>query len=106
MKKFFAVIGCGVIGFGIVSFFALLPEPLIAVVVGLSLVLAGCLMFTVSDLLARVSRLEKQLGMPSVPHPSNPDLPQKTCAACGKQYDFDFPKCPWCGCENNSEQMR
>jgi len=23
-------------------------------------------------------------------------LPQKTCPNCGKQHDFDYPKCPWC----------
>ena len=24
-------------------------------------------------------------------------LPQKTCPKCGKQHDFDFHKCPYCG---------
>jgi len=23
-------------------------------------------------------------------------LPQKTCPQCGKQHDFDYPKCPYC----------
>lgn len=26
-----------------------------------------------------------------------PALPQKTCPKCGKQHDFDCPKCPHCG---------
>ena len=26
-----------------------------------------------------------------------PALPQKTCQKCGKQHDFDYPKCPHCG---------
>lgn len=30
----------------------------------------------------------------------DPDLPQKTCPACGKKYDFDYPKCPHCGYED------
>jgi len=25
------------------------------------------------------------------------DLPQKRCNSCGRNYDFDFPKCPYCG---------
>ena len=23
-------------------------------------------------------------------------LPKKTCPGCGKHYDFDYPKCPFC----------
>ena len=23
-------------------------------------------------------------------------LPQKQCPKCGKQHDFDYPKCPFC----------
>ncbi len=23
-------------------------------------------------------------------------MPQKTCPVCGKQHDFDYPKCPYC----------
>ena len=26
-----------------------------------------------------------------------PALPQKNCTKCGKQHDFDCPKCPHCG---------
>lgn len=26
-------------------------------------------------------------------------LPQKTCPKCGKQHDFDYPRCPYCGHE-------
>lgn len=26
-------------------------------------------------------------------------LPQKTCPACKKTHDFDYPKCPFCGHE-------
>lgn len=24
------------------------------------------------------------------------ELPQKTCPQCGKEHDFDYPKCPFC----------
>lgn len=24
------------------------------------------------------------------------DLPQKKCPGCGKNHDFDYPKCPYC----------
>ena len=27
------------------------------------------------------------------------ELPQKTCPACKKSHDFDYPKCPRCGHE-------
>lgn len=29
-------------------------------------------------------------------------VPHKTCACCGKEIDFDFPRCPYCKhpCEN------
>lgn len=26
----------------------------------------------------------------------NVGLPQKQCPKCGKQHDFDYPKCPFC----------
>ncbi len=28
-------------------------------------------------------------------------LPQKQCPNCGKQHDFDYPKCPFCKYEYN-----
>ncbi len=24
------------------------------------------------------------------------DLPQKKCPQCGREHDFDYPKCPYC----------
>ena len=27
---------------------------------------------------------------------SHSDLPQKKCPKCGRNHDFDFPKCPHC----------
>ncbi|MCI9036430.1 MAG: hypothetical protein HFF80_01585 [Oscillospiraceae bacterium] len=26
-------------------------------------------------------------------------LPQTNCPACGRRYDFDYPRCPFCGYE-------
>ena len=26
-------------------------------------------------------------------------LPQTSCPACGRQHDFDYPRCPFCGYE-------
>ena len=23
-------------------------------------------------------------------------MPQKKCPTCGREHDFDYPKCPWC----------
>ncbi len=25
------------------------------------------------------------------------DLPQRVCPDCGREHDFDYPKCPFCG---------
>lgn len=30
---------------------------------------------------------------------SHPDLPQRRCPNCGGTHDFDYPKCPYCGCD-------
>ncbi len=29
-------------------------------------------------------------------------LPQKTCKNCGKDYDFDYASCPYCGHVDNN----
>ena len=29
--------------------------------------------------------------------PIDDDLPQRQCPRCGKQHDFDYPQCPFCG---------
>ena len=34
------------------------------------------------------------------------DLPQKTCPNCGKQHDFDYPKCPFCGYDYQAKQIK
>lgn len=31
------------------------------------------------------------------------ELPQKTCANCGKEYDFDYATCPYCGHSQTKE---
>lgn len=28
--------------------------------------------------------------------PNEKELPQRKCPNCGKQHDFDYPKCPFC----------
>lgn len=44
---------------------------------------------------------------PSSKVPANSeDLPQKTCPECGKQHDFDFPKCPHCGHDYQAKQVK
>lgn len=98
MKKVFIIVGIGSVVLGIVAFFALLPEPLAAICTFAGLILSGCLMIAVGDLLGRVDYLERRLDLyKSDPDGSDPDLPQKTCPACGRKYDFDYPKCPHCG---------
>ena len=33
-------------------------------------------------------------------------LPQRQCPACGKQHDFDYPKCPYCGNDYQAKQIK
>ena len=97
MRKVFQVVGIATIVLGALAFLLMLNEPLIAAAVGFSLILSGCLLCAVADLMERVDRLEEQLGMPASGVETDPELPQKTCPVCGKSYDFDFPQCPYCG---------
>ena len=100
MKKVFIVVGIGSIVLGIVAFLVLLLEPLLAVCTAAGLILSGCLMVAVGDLLGRVDYLERKLNLHETdPHTSNDDLPQRKCDSCGRAYDFDYPKCPHCGAD-------
>ena len=100
MRRIFFVAGIAVMVLGIIAFLVLLLQLVTALCVGLSLVLSGALMLTVSDLMGRVAYLEEQLQV-YAPAESNPDLPQRRCANCGKSYDFDYPACPHCGKREN-----
>lgn len=96
MRRVFFAAGIAVMVLGGLGFFALLLQPVTALCVGLSLVLSGALMLTVSDLMGRVTYLEEQLQI-YAPADHDSDLPQRRCANCGKSYDFDYPACPHCG---------
>lgn len=39
------------------------------------------------------------------PKPSD-GLPQRVCPECGKSHDFDYPKCPHCGHDYQSKQVK
>ena len=97
MKKLFIAVGACSIILGIISFFALLLEPLIAVCTAVGFILSGSLMVAVGDLLGRVDYLEQQLGLYAPDSAAESDLPQRKCPKCGRSYDFDYPKCPHCG---------
>ena len=76
--------------------FIILIASLLGVVWGLAL----C---TVGDLLDRVNYLEDQLNMHFV-EKSEDDLPQVKCKKCGKVYDMDYPKCPYCNTQTEFSQ--
>lgn len=59
-------------------------------------IVAGLALHTVGDLLDRVNYLEDKLNM-HLPIDSEDDLPQVKCNNCGKEYDMDYPSCPYCG---------
>ena len=61
MRRVFFVTGIAAMILGVLGFLALLLQPVTALCVGLSLVLSGALMLTVSDLMGRVAYLEEQL---------------------------------------------
>lgn len=98
MRKLFISVGAFTIVLGVVAFFTLLYNPIGALCAAVALILSGCLMIAVGDLLRRVNYLERRLNLSATdPDGSDPDLPQQKCPACGKFYDFDYPQCPHCG---------
>ncbi len=58
-------------------------------------IVLGLALYTVGDLLDRVNYLEDQLNM-HLTVESEDELPQIKCKKCGKEYDMDYPKCPYC----------
>ena len=40
----------------------------------------------------------------NAPLPSE-SLPQKECPDCGKQHDFDYPRCPYCGYDYQAKSV-
>lgn len=103
MKKIFSVAGVAAIVLGVIAFLVLLVQPIAAFCTGISLVLSGALMLSVSDLLGRVAYLEEQLQI-FAPGQTDSQLPQRRCAVCDRDYDFDYPKCPHCGHAPNDEK--
>jgi len=100
MKKVFIAVGIGSIILGVIALLVLILEPLLAICVAAGLILSGCLMVAVGDLLGRVDYLERRLGLYAPdPNGTDSDLPQRKCRTCGRTYDFDYPKCPHCGAE-------
>jgi len=33
-------------------------------------------------------------------------IPQKTCPKCGRNHDFDYPKCPFCGHDYQAKRIQ
>ena len=71
-------------------------EAIFIMISGFCGIVAGLALHTVGDLLDRVNYLEDQLGL-CLPLKNEEKLPQVKCQKCGKEYDMDYPKCPYCG---------
>ncbi len=72
----------------------------------LSLVLSailGLALVAVGDLMDRVDRLEENLNIYRQPEIEEDQIQQVTCSNCGKKYDMDYPKCPYCGHSGSSK---
>ena len=101
MSKFFRALAIIIIVISIFVLFTMINfvnvEEIIALAFGaFSGVVSGLLLYTVGDLLDRVNYLEDKLNM-HLPVQSDEKLPQIKCSKCGKEYDMDYPKCPYCG---------
>ena len=101
MSKFFRALAIIIIVISIFVFFTMVNfvnvEEIIALAFGaFSGVVSGLLLYTVGDLLDRVNYLENKLST-HLTIQSEDKLPQVKCAECGKEYDMDYPKCPYCG---------
>ena len=101
MSKFFRVLAIIIIAISIFVLFTMVNfvnvEEIIALAFGsFGGVVSGLLLYTVGDLLDRVNYLENKLGA-HLTVQSEDKLPQVKCAKCEKEYDMDYPKCPYCG---------
>ena len=70
-------------------------EAIFVAVSGFCGVIAGLALYSVGDLLDRVNYLEDKLNM-HLPVKNEDNLPQVKCKKCGKEYDMDYPRCPYC----------
>ena len=101
MSKFFRIVAIILL---IISAFMLLAglinfeeiEAIFIAFSGFCGIVAGLALYTVGDLLDRVNYLEDKLNM-HLPLEIDEDLPQHKCTKCEKEYDMDYPKCPYCG---------
>ncbi len=55
------------------------------------------MLIAIGDLMDRVDILEAKLEIDKNPQSNEQGIMQITCPHCGKQYDMDYPKCPYCG---------
>ena len=101
MAKFFRALGLVMIAISVLTLIFVLAsgEFVIGLAVAFSGAVVGVLLHTVGELLDRVSYLEDKLGM-HLTLDEGEDLPQHQCTNCKKDYDMDYPKCPYCGAEN------
>jgi hypothetical protein len=101
MSKFFRIVAVIIIILSVLVFLGSLSsieegELIMLLFASFSGIVSGLLLHTVGDLLDRVDYLESKLGT-YLTVQSEDKLPQVKCAKCGKEYDMDYPKCPYCG---------
>ena len=101
MSKFFRIVAVIIIILSVLAFLGSLSsidegELIMLIAASFSGVVSGLLFYTVGDLLDRVNYLENKLGT-HLPVESEEKLPQVKCSKCGKEYDMDYPQCPYCG---------
>ena len=101
MSKFFRIVAIVIIVISILVFLGSLSsidegELILLLFASFSGIVSGLLLHTVGDLLDRVNYLENKLGT-HLTIQSEDELPQVKCSKCGKEYDMDYPQCPYCG---------
>lgn len=68
----------------------------------------GLLFFQIASLRNRIYKLENKVNGHAIGKQSDfcdTSLPQVRCMKCGKTFDFDYNKCPFCGGERISKPI-
>lgn len=104
MAKFCKVVGilCLVLT-GIVLLFGLASGFIWVLLPLISTISAGLALYFCGALLERISVLEGLAGIRREREPEQPEKPtvaQVHCEICGADYDFDYPRCPFCRAKN------
>ena len=100
LSKFFKICGMAVLIACAILFIGVLVSPNQNAFLILPIILSAIfalLLIAVGDLMDRVDYLENKLELYPTQDKHEDHIMQIACPNCGKKYDMDYPKCPYCG---------